>query len=146
MKKYKLKSYQSKANIDYLKGLNPQQKKVVTAANGAALVLAGAGSGKTRVLIHRLAYLLSQGINPKSILVATFTNRAAAEMTHRAEALINSSLKGLWSGTFHHIGNLILRREAKSLGYSSSFSIVDSEDAKSLIDDCLQSLGYNKKE
>ncbi|MCF7872832.1 MAG: ATP-dependent helicase [Candidatus Omnitrophica bacterium] len=146
MEKYKLKSYKSKANTDYLKGLNPQQKEVVSQANGPALVLAGAGSGKTRVLIHRLAYLLSQGIDPKSILVATFTNRAAAEMTHRAECLINSSLKGLWSGTFHHIGNLILRREAKKLGYSSSFSIVDSEDAKGLIDDCLQGLGYDKKE
>ncbi len=146
MKSYKLKSYQSNAKIDYLKGLNPQQKKVITGANGPALVLAGAGSGKTRVLIHRLAYLLYQGINPKNILLATFTNRAAAEMAHRAEALINSSLKGLWSGTFHHIGNLILRREAKYLGYSSNFSIADVEDAKSLLDDCLQTLGYNKKE
>ncbi len=146
MKKYKLKSYQSKSNLESLKGLNPQQKKVIEQANGPALVLAGAGSGKTRVLIHRLSYLLNQGIHPKNILLVTFTNRAAAEMTHRAEALINSNLKGLWSGTFHHIGNLILRREAKSLGYSSNFSIADSEDAKSLIDDCLQSLDYNKKE
>jgi DNA helicase II / ATP-dependent DNA helicase PcrA len=146
MKSYKLKPYQGKTNTDYLKGLNPQQKKVVTETNGPALVLAGAGSGKTRVLIHRLAYLLSRGINPKSILVATFTNRAAAEMTHRAECLIKTSLKGLWAGTFHHIGNRILRREAKHLGYSSNFSIADSEDAKSLIGDCLQSLGYHKKE
>jgi DNA helicase-2/ATP-dependent DNA helicase PcrA len=146
MKSYKLKPYQNKVNVDYLKGLNPQQKEVVEKGNGPALVLAGAGSGKTRVLIHRLAYLLHQGINPKNILLATFTNRAAAEMTHRAEMLINSSLKGLWSGTFHHIGNLILRKEAKALGYSSNFSITDSEDAKSLIDDCIQNLGYNKRE
>ncbi len=131
---------------NYLKGLNPQQAEVIKGGDGAALVLAGAGSGKTRVLIHRLAYLLSQGINPKNILLVTFTNRASAEMTHRAESLINSSLKGLWAGTFHHIGNRILRREAKHLGYSSNFSIADSEDAKSLIGDCLQSLGYQKKE
>ncbi|MCF7916850.1 MAG: ATP-dependent helicase [Candidatus Omnitrophica bacterium] len=146
MKKYKLKSYQQKGQIDYLKGLNPQQKEVVENGSGAALVLAGAGSGKTRVLIHRLAYLLHQGINPKNILLVTFTNRASAEMTHRAENLIKSSLKGLWAGTFHHIGNRILRREAKRLGYSPNFSIADSEDAKSLIGDCLQSLGYHKKE
>lgn len=146
MKKYKLEPYQTKTDIDYFKGLNPQQKRVVKEAEGAALVLAGAGSGKTRVLIHRLSYLLHRGLNPKNILLVTFTNRAATEMIHRAETLIKSSLKGLWAGTFHHIGNLILRREAKALGYSSNFSIADSEDAKSLIDDCLQSLGYHKKE
>ncbi|MCF7894885.1 MAG: ATP-dependent helicase [Candidatus Omnitrophica bacterium] len=146
MEKYKLKPYQHKGKIDYLQGLNPEQKEVVENGNGAALVLAGAGSGKTRVLIHRLAYLLYQGVSPKNILLVTFTNRASAEMTHRAESLIHSSLKGLWAGTFHHIGNRILRREAKHLGYSSNFSIADSEDAKSLIGDCLQSLGYHKKE
>lgn len=146
MQKYKLEPYQSQPSSDCLKGLNPQQKKIIQEADGAALVLAGAGSGKTRVLIHRLSYLLRQGINPKNILLVTFTNRVAAEMLHRAQTLASSNLKGLWSGTFHHIGNIILRREAKILDYSSNFSIADSEDAKSLIDDCLQSLGYDKKE
>lgn len=146
MKKYVIKPLQGKIKTNSLDGLNPQQKRVVEEGDGPALVLAGAGSGKTRVLIHRLSWLLSHQVNPKNILLVTFTNRAAAEMTHRAEAMINSTLKGLWSGTFHHIGNLILRREAKKIGYSANFSIADAEDSKSLIDDCIQSLGHSKKE
>ncbi len=146
MKTYKLSPFFSDAEIDYNENLNPQQLQVVTESEGPSLVLAGAGSGKTRVLIYRLAYLLKKGILPRNILLVTFTNRAANEMLYRAETLLKSTLTNLWAGTFHHIGNITLRREARSLGYSSSFTILDKEDAKDLISDCLQELGVNKKD
>ena len=146
MKSYKLKPFSAPSRIDYPKNLNPPQLKVIQEADGPALVLAGAGSGKTRVLIYRLAYLLEKGVNPKSILLATFTNRAANEMINRAETLLKSNYLGLWAGTFHHIGNMILRKEAEILGYSPNFTIVDKEDARDLIEDCLEELGLYKKE
>ncbi|OQX85154.1 MAG: hypothetical protein B6D55_07860, partial [Candidatus Omnitrophica bacterium 4484_70.2] len=119
MKTYKLKPFAIGGKINYEKELNPQQLKVVKEADGPSLVLAGAGSGKTRVLIYRLAYLLEKGINPQNILLVTFTNKAAQEMIHRAEALLKLNLSSLWAGTFHHIGNIILRKEAEVLGYTS---------------------------
>jgi len=146
MKSYKLEPFSAEPTIDYAKDLNPQQLKIIKEAGGACLVLAGAGSGKTRILIYRLAYLLEKGIPPQNILLVTFTNRASTEMTHRAETLIKATLSNLWAGTFHHIGNIILRKEANILGYSPNFSIVDTEDAKDLIEDCLEDLGLNKKE
>ena len=145
MKKYQLKSFSSPSNINYTDTLNSQQLKVVTEADGPSLVLAGAGSGKTRVLIHRLAYLLENGAAPSSILLVTFTNKAAAEMIHRAEVLMKSSLTGLWAGTFHHIGNITLRKEAQRLNYSPNFTIVDRSDAQDLIDDCIEELGYGNQ-
>lgn len=146
MKTYKLEPFSTPSIINYEKNLNPQQLKVVKEADGPSLVLAGAGSGKTRVLIYRLAYLLEKGISGKNILLVTFTNRAANEMINRAEILLKSTLSDLWAGTFHHIGNIILRKEAKILGYSPNFTIVDKEDAKDLIDDCLEDLGLYKKD
>jgi len=146
MKKYKLEPFSSQTQINYSHNLNPQQLKVVSEAEGPSLVLAGAGSGKTRVLIYRLAYLLEKGIPTRNILLATFTNRAANEMINRAEVLLKSSLSDLWAGTFHHIGNVTLRKEAESLGYSPNFTIVDREDAQDLIDDCVEDLGLYKKE
>lgn len=146
MKNYKLKPFSIGTSINYEKSLNEQQLKVVHNADGPCLVLAGAGSGKTRVLIYRLAYLLEKGINPKNILLVTFTNKAAGEMIHRAEMLLKSSLSGLWAGTFHHIGNVILRNESNLIGYSNNFTIVDKHDSLDLIDDCLQELGLLKKE
>ncbi|MBU1112478.1 MAG: ATP-dependent helicase [Candidatus Omnitrophica bacterium] len=146
MKKYKLQAFASESNIDYQGNLNPEQLKAVYEAEGPSLVLAGAGSGKTRVLIYRLAYLLEKGIPARNILLATFTNRAANEMINRAEVLLKSSLADLWAGTFHHIGNITLRKEAENLGYSSNFTIVDKEDAQDLIDDCIEDLGLYKKE
>ncbi len=146
MKSYKLKPFSYQTNISYQDNLNPQQLRVVKEAEGPALVLAGAGSGKTRVLIYRLAYLLEKGVQPQNILLATFTNRAANEMANRAEILLKSTLKGLWAGTFHHLGNISLRKEASLLGYSSDFTIVDSQDAKDLIEDCREDLGLYKKE
>ncbi len=140
MKTYHLKPFYGKGIINYQENLNPQQLKVIEEADGPSLVLAGAGSGKTRVLIYRLAYLLEKGIHPSRILLVTFTNKAAQHMLHRAEALLKMTLVDLWAGTFHHIGNLILRRECHLLGYSSNFTIIDKEDAKDLIHDCIEEL------
>lgn len=146
MKSYKLKSFSLPSNINYKENLNPQQLKVIEEAEGASLVLAGAGSGKTRVLIYRLAYLLEKGMRPENILLVTFTNKASQEMIHRAEMLLKSTLSGLWTGTFHHIGNLILRRESEAIGYSPNFTIIDKEDSKDLIEDCIEELGFLRSE
>ncbi len=125
--------------IDYPKELNPQQHAAVTASPGAALVIAGAGSGKTRTLIYRVAYLLEQGIPADKILLLTFTNKAAKEMMRRVGDLLGSDPAGagLWGGTFHSIGNRVLRRHARLLGYQSDFSIMDREDAKDLLNACI---------
>lgn len=146
MKTYKLEPFFNHPKINYEENLNPQQLVVVKDATGPSLVLAGAGSGKTRVLIYRLAYLLEQGIPAQNILLVTFTNKASREMTNRAEGLLQSQLSGLWAGTFHHIGNILLRKEANFLGYRSNFTIADRDDAKSLVDDCLDGLGISKQE
>lgn len=144
MQNYKLTPFTSALNINYEESLNPQQLKVVKEADGPSLVLAGAGSGKTRVLIYRLAYLLSKGVPAQNILLVTFTNKASKEMIHRAETVLKSSLSGLWAGTFHHIGNMILRKEAHIFGFSPNFTIIDKEDSKDLLEDCIDELGYTK--
>src|SRR6185437_1493085 len=124
-------------HIDYAKELNEQQLAAVTAAPGPALVIAGAGSGKTRTLTYRVAYLLEQGIPPDRILLLTFTNKAAREMMRRVTDLLGQELNDLWGGTFHSIGNRILRRHAELLGYQRDFSIMDREDARHLITTCI---------
>src|SRR5512136_545212 len=116
--------------IDYEKELNPQQLAAVTAPPGPSLVIAGAGSGKTRTLTYRVAYLLEQGIPPERILLLTFTNKAAREMMRRVADLLGQELAALWGGTFHAIGNRILRRHAGLLGFEPDFTILDREDAK----------------
>lgn len=123
--------------IDYARELNEQQHAAVTADPGPALVLAGAGAGKTRTLTYRVAYLLEQGVPPEHILLLTFTNKAAREMMTRVTELIGRELPDLWGGTFHSIGNRILRRHAGLLGYRPGFTIVDREDAKDLISACI---------
>src|SRR5438876_8036997 len=123
--------------IDYAKELNPQQYAAVTASPGPSLVIAGAGSGKTRTLIYRVAYLLEQGIPPERILLLTFTNKAAREMMRRVTDLLGQELAELWGGTFHSIGNRILRQHAPLLGYQRDFTIMDREDAKHLITTCV---------
>src|SRR6201987_2320924 len=123
--------------IDYAKELNEQQLAAVTAPPGPALVIAGAGSGKTRTLIYRVAFLLEQGIPPDRILLLTFTNKAAKEMMRRVADLLGQELPSLWGGTFHSIGNRVLRQHAKLLGYERDFSILDREDARHLISTCL---------
>ncbi len=119
---------------NYLKELNQQQRKAVEHFNGPSLVIAGAGSGKTRVLTLRIAYILSKNIHPASVLALTFTNKAAREMKSRiAEIIGYEKAKHLWMGTFHSVFSQILRRESKALGYPSNFTIYDTSDSKNLI-------------
>lgn len=119
--------------VDYAKELNKEQLKVVTDGEGPVLVLAGAGSGKTRTIVYRVSYLLEQGVDPEHILLVTFTNKAAKEMMFRVERLLGQFPKGLWGGTFHHIANILLRKYAKVLGFQPNFTILDSEDSRDLI-------------
>ncbi|KPJ59331.1 MAG: hypothetical protein AMJ42_02030, partial [Deltaproteobacteria bacterium DG_8] len=148
MQKYTLKtlSYQRKFAVNYPQELNPEQLEVVMSGNGPILVIAGAGSGKTRTITYRVARLIESGINPSRILLVTFTNKAAKEMLHRVELLINLNIKKLWGGTFHHIANRILRRQAHVLGYDNSFSILDQQDSKELLNTCIADLGFKTKE
>ncbi len=119
--------------IDYAGELNEQQLAAVTAPPGPSLVIAGAGSGKTRTLTYRVAYLLEQGIPADRILLLTFTNKAAREMMRRVTDLLGQELRDLWGGTFHSIGNRLLRLHAGRLGYHGDFTILDREDAKHLV-------------
>ncbi|MBI5684167.1 MAG: ATP-dependent helicase [Verrucomicrobia bacterium] len=123
--------------IDYAAQLNPQQLAAVQAPPGPALVIAGAGSGKTRTLTYRVAWLIEHGVPPDRILLMTFTNKAAREMLHRVETLLGGDVAGLWGGTFHHVGNRVLRRHATLLGYRNDFSILDREDAGDLANACI---------
>lgn len=123
--------------IDYRAVLNDEQRAVVMAGAGPLLVIAGAGSGKTRTVTYRVARLLEVGVAPGRILLVTFTNRAAREMLQRVEGLVKADVRRIQGGTFHAIGNRLLRRHATSLGYGSNFSILDSEDAAELIDLCV---------
>src|SRR6266480_3346781 len=123
--------------IDYARDLNEQQHAAVTSPPGPALIIAGAGSGKTRTLTYRVAYLLEQGIPADRILLLTFTNKAAKEMMRRVTDLLGQELAALWGGTFHSIGNRILRQHAPLLGYQRDFTIMDREDQKHLITTCV---------
>ena len=128
------------SGIDYASELNEQQYLAVSSKPGPVLVIAGAGSGKTRTLTHRVAYLIDQGVEVGNILLLTFTNKAAREMVDRVNELVPQDMSALWSGTFHSIGNRILRRHADALGYSSSFSILDRDDQKSLMSALIKAL------
>ncbi|MBI3318447.1 MAG: ATP-dependent helicase [Candidatus Omnitrophica bacterium] len=130
----------SRAKIAYEKELNPEQLRVVTAPPGPTLVLAGPGSGKTRTLTYRVAHLIDHGVPPERILLATFTVKAAREMLDRLERILKTRPEGLWGGTFHHIGNLLLRRHAPDFGRTEGFGILDEEDAKDLIASVLSDL------
>ena len=130
----------------YQQELNAEQFAVVTARNGATLIVAGAGTGKTRAITYRVAYLIEQGVAPGKILLVTFTNRAAREMLRRVEELTgNHNSHRIWGGTFHRIGNLILRRHAASIGFSSNYSILDAEDAKDFIAACVEEAAIDTK-
>jgi DNA helicase-2/ATP-dependent DNA helicase PcrA len=131
--------------IDYAKELNPQQHAAVTAPPGPALVIAGAGSGKTRALIYRVAFLLEQGVPPECILLLTFTNKAAKEMMRRVTDLLGGELSSLWGGTFHSIAARVLRRHAPLLGYRPDFSILDREDSKEMIHACMVEMNIDVK-
>ena len=132
--------------IDYARELNEQQHAAVTAPPGAALVIAGAGSGKTRTLTYRVAFLIEQGIPPDRILLLTFTNKAAREMMKRVADLLGNEISALWGGTFHSVGNRVLRRHAELLGYRKDFTIMDREDATDLIDACVAESDIDIKE
>ena len=109
------------------------RRDAISLHDRSILVEAGAGSGKTRTLVYRLAYLLETGTKPEEILLMTFTNKAAREMVERTESLLGKYPKGLWAGTFHHVGNRILRRYAKKLGLENTYTIMDQADAQDLI-------------
>ncbi|MBA2426170.1 MAG: UvrD-helicase domain-containing protein [Actinobacteria bacterium] len=130
---------------DYLADLNPVQREAVTHPGGPVLVVAGAGSGKTRVLTHRIAHLIAEGASPWSIIAITFTNKAAAEMKHRVAALVGPVAQRMWVSTFHSACVRILRREAGRLGIRSSFSIYDSADSDRLIKLCMKDLNVDPK-
>ena len=131
---------------DYSRLLNPEQCEAATSGDGPLLVLAAAGTGKTRTLVYRVAYLVEQGAVPDSLLLLTFTNRAAREMLERAKAVAGESVGNLWSGTFHHICNRFLRRFGDKLGYPNDFTILDRDDSRALIDHCIKDAVLNKKE
>ena len=133
--------------MDFLDQLNPQQRKAVTAGNGPILVLAGPGSGKTRVLTQRVAYLIAQeGVRPYRILAVTFTNRAAREMQTRVEKLLgNDATQGMLLGTFHAICARLLRREAESLPLGSNFVIFDADDQERMVKGIIRELNLNEK-
>src|ERR1041384_3171448 len=120
-REYVLQPFQAPVQfqIDYARELNEQQHAAVTALPGPALVIAGAGSGKTRTLTYRVAFLIEQGIPPECILLLTFTNKAAKEMMRRVADLLGGDLSALWGGTFHAIANRLLRRHADRVGYQS---------------------------
>jgi DNA helicase-2/ATP-dependent DNA helicase PcrA len=133
-------------HIDYAAELNEQQLSAVTAPPGPQLIIAGAGSGKTRTLTYRVAYLLENGIDPRNILLLTFTNKAARQMLDRVANLLPIDASGIWGGTFHSVGNRILRRHGSAIGYNSGFTIMDREDQKDLINTVVASAGIDPKE
>ncbi len=145
-RKFVLKTRKLTECIDFIADLNEEQRMVATAPGGPMLIVAGAGSGKTRALTYRLAWLVKNGIDPGRIMLVTFTNRAAREMLHRVELLVDQTAKNLWGGTFHHIANRILRLYGKSLAISTDFSILDREDARDLIGSCISEAGISIKE
>ncbi len=130
---------------DYLDGLNPVQREAVLQTEGPLMVIAGAGSGKTRVLTYRIAHLVKNGVDPYQILSLTFTNKAAKEMKERIGKVIgHSDAKALWMGTFHSVFSKILRFEAEAIGYPSNFTIYDSDDAKKIITRIVKNMNLDK--
>ena len=147
MKTFSLPSEEPKGRPDFLSGLNNQQKQAVTHTDGPLLIVAGAGSGKTRVLTYRIAYLLQQfKAAPEQILALTFTNKAAREMKERIRNLIGDKAAKLWMGTFHSIFSKILRFEADKIGFGSDFTIYDSNDSQTVVKQILQELNFDPKE
>lgn len=132
---------------NYAAELQPEQLAVVEDGEGACLVLAGAGSGKTRTITYRVAYLIERGVAPGSILLLTFTNKAAHEMVDRIQGLLGGAARGIWSGTFHSIANRMLRSYAEYAGRTRNFTILDQDDAKSLMKACIKekTTGFTKR-
>jgi Superfamily I DNA and RNA helicases len=137
---------QKQYRVRYEDELNQEQLDVVMAGDGPMLVIAGAGSGKTRALTYRVSRLIEDGVNPSDILLLTFTNKAAREMLSRVEQLVTVDTRRIWGGTFHSIGNRLLRQHATTIGYRSSFTILDSEDAREMMESAISSLGIKTLE
>ncbi len=131
--------------MKFLNELNPPQKEAVTFTDGPLLIIAGPGSGKTRVLTYRIAYLIAQGIDPFRILSLTFTNKAAAEMRARIEKIVGHEARNLFMGTFHSVFARILRKEAPKLGFPSNFTIYDTNDSKSVLKSIIKAQGLDDK-
>ena len=130
---------------DYLNELNDDQKKAVLHKNGPLIVIAGAGSGKTRVLTYRIVHLINEGVDPFNILALTFTNKAAKEMKKRISQSVGDSIaKNIWMGTFHSVFARILRSEASFIGYPTSFTIYDTQDSERLVSNIIKELKLNK--
>lgn len=132
--------------VRYDEELNSEQLEVVMAGEGPLLVIAGAGSGKTRTLTYRVSRLIEDGVDPSEILLLTFTNKAAREMLSRVEQLVTIDTRRIWGGTFHSVGNRLLRQHAEPLGYRPNFSILDDEDAKEMMEGSISSLGIKTLE
>jgi len=131
--------------LDYLQGLNPSQRAAVEQIKGPVMIVAGAGSGKTRVITYRVAHLIRSGVDPFNILVLTFTNKAAREMRERITKVVGPEAKNIWMGTFHSVFARILRVEAHHIGYPSNFTIYDTDDSKSLLRTILKEMQLDDK-
>jgi DNA helicase II / ATP-dependent DNA helicase PcrA len=131
--------------LDYLEGLNPEQKAAVQQINGPVMIIAGAGSGKTRVITYRVAHLIRNGVDSFNILVLTFTNKAAREMRERITHLVGPEAKNIWMGTFHSVFAKLLRVEADKLGYPNNFTIYDTDDSKSVLRAILKEMNLDDK-
>ena len=131
--------------MDYLQGLNPEQQKAVQQIKGPVMIIAGAGSGKTRVITYRVAHLIRNGVDPFNILVLTFTNKAAREMRERINHLVGTEAKNIWMGTFHSVFAKLLRVEADKIGYPHNFTIYDTDDSKSVLRAILKEMNLDDK-
>ncbi|MFI5453591.1 ATP-dependent helicase [Pedobacter sp. UC225_61] len=131
--------------MDYLAGLNPQQRAAVENTEGPVMIVAGAGSGKTRVITYRVAHLIEKGVDAFNILVLTFTNKASKDMRERIGKVVGNEAKNIWMGTFHSVFAKILRVEAEKIGYPSNFTIYDTDDSKSLIRTILKEMQLDDK-
>lgn len=131
--------------MNYLEGLNPEQKAAVQQINGPVMIIAGAGSGKTRVITYRVAHLIRNGVDSFNILVLTFTNKAAREMRERITHLVGPEAKNIWMGTFHSVFAKLLRVEADKLGYPNNFTIYDTDDSKSVLRAILKEMNLDDK-
>src|SRR6187402_2921087 len=133
--------------LDYLQGLNEPQKEAVLHRDGPIMIVAGAGSGKTKVLTTRIAHLMANGVDAFNILALTFTNKAAAEMKERIGKILgNSEARNLYIGTFHSVFARILRGEANKIGYPNNFTIYDTDDAKSVVKTVVNEMGLDDKQ
>src|SRR5450830_1160546 len=150
MKEYKLKSYNVKKDIDYKINydgeLNAAQLEAVKTKEGPVLVIAGAGTGRTKTLVYRAARLVEEGANPENILLLTFTRKAALNMLKRASMSLDERCGKISGGTFHSFANIMLRKYAKLVGFNENFTILDKSDAESVIGIIRAKLGYNKTE